>query len=1406
MKPISVTLAAAGDGPFDVIVIGSGYGGSIAASRLARAGQRVCLLERGREILPGTYPTDLASARREMQIVTARNGRLDPAGNGMMEIRLGPDMNVVLGNGLGGGSLVNAGVAIEPDSRVFGSGWPAVYAPGPGGPASQVLAPHYAAVRAALGVNTLPDAVAATLPKLQGLRQSAAAMGREVDLAPIAVTFAAGPNAAGVFQAPCTLCGDCCSGCNYGAKNTLIMNYLPDAHAHGAVIVTEAEVLTIARAGAGWAVKVQDRSAPAGAPLQKVLKAGIVVLSAGALGSTEILFRSAAAGLPLAAANLGKRFSGNGDILGFGFGANLDQSSQPPPLYSIGAGVNAPLSAPYRPGPTITGIIRVDMDDAHPLQDGLVIEDGVAPGPLAAAYPAMMFLQDVLDADFTAYSDATARLEALGDLGQALLSGTDPASLCYTGVMARLQSYLVMSHDNSGGVLAYDTSAVPGLVSVDWDGVGQMAPYPRDNALLRQAAEGIWANYIANPLWSDPFGWNLVTVHPVGGCIMADTAAAGVTDADCRLYTGTGDAVYESFLVCDGSVIPTSLGVNPLLTISAVADRAMSQLITRRGWTEDKAPNPPATTAPAVPVQPVPGQPDQGWEVKLPKQLADLAGAFIAAGIASQADSTLLLWAELDEIVNHLPHDDRATVRSVIEKDLILSTADLPGDFSPAFTELNTLTQNLINAIRTPPAGQSAAQALIGALSGIAGDLSPGLSFAETMAGHVSDKPATMPHVLSDPYRIAAAMGHAAGTAMMASFSVSAASTLGFGPQGQPVAQMVGAALSGSVTIDWPGKAPVTYAVTDGRFSLLQPDPGEVETWIMTYDCRLGSDWQMRGSKYLARKPGSSWWGDLTTLFVDLTPLSPTAGLTAQCGIIRLDLQDLARQAGTITAKFASARTLDEFRADLSALVSAHGLHQSITQKDGILHEALRLALALNDGQGADGWPAGLTADLRLWYMAGIAGLFGGLVLRSYGGFVAYMQDFPALGEVPFSAIPDPDGGSVTITFNGVPRQIACKTYPLSPVIPGAAPFTIQLYRFAAPGPQPKGPVILSPGMSTTALSFAATTVDKSLVQMLLESNHDVWLFDNRMSPLIRDASGKVQTGYSFDEIAALDWPAAVDFVLKTTGASDVQIIAHCVGALTAQMALLCGSIPKSQVRKLVVSQFTVHASANWYNLMNSDTGLAQAVTNGFPAAVKDLMKLWTSDPKVLALLDGLASVNTVSPGPQSTPPPTAADAFLDALAWNAPTGIDRPCLSPTCHRIFGMFGPSFAHANLNEATHNGIRQFFGEIATTPFEHLGLIMSKGHVVNSAGQDVYLPNWRNLDLPIHMIAGAANQILLPDGSFRTLTWLQDKLPGSRTKFSRRVIDGYAHMDCFIGKTAHVDVFPDLIGWLDDDPAG
>jgi cholesterol oxidase len=144
------------------------------------------------------------------------------------------------------------------------------------------------------------------------------------------VSFAATVNPAGVAQPACTRCGDCCGGCNVGAKNTVALTYLPDAARHGAEIFTHAKVRHIARAPEGdWRVHF-ERLDGSGAASTGAVTADMVVLAAGTLGSTEILLRSRELGLALSD-RLGKSFSANGDIIAFGYGARL-------PVNAIGVG------------------------------------------------------------------------------------------------------------------------------------------------------------------------------------------------------------------------------------------------------------------------------------------------------------------------------------------------------------------------------------------------------------------------------------------------------------------------------------------------------------------------------------------------------------------------------------------------------------------------------------------------------------------------------------------------------------------------------------------------------------------------------------------------------------------------------------------------------------------------------------------------------------------------------------------------------------------------------------------------------------------------------------------------------------------------------------------------------------
>ncbi|MFY0523082.1 GMC family oxidoreductase N-terminal domain-containing protein [Archangium gephyra] len=151
---------------------------------------------------------------------------------GLYRLHVDEDINVLVGCGLGGTSLINAGVSLRPDPRLFEEPcWPAALR----AEGMTRLERGFSLAERMLGATPYPDTHPA-LPKLAALRKSAEALGRKFSKPPLAITFQDGVNEAGVTQKACNLCGDCCSGCNPGAKNTLLMNYLPDAKRHGAAL------------------------------------------------------------------------------------------------------------------------------------------------------------------------------------------------------------------------------------------------------------------------------------------------------------------------------------------------------------------------------------------------------------------------------------------------------------------------------------------------------------------------------------------------------------------------------------------------------------------------------------------------------------------------------------------------------------------------------------------------------------------------------------------------------------------------------------------------------------------------------------------------------------------------------------------------------------------------------------------------------------------------------------------------------------------------------------------------------------------------------------------------------------------------------------------------------------------
>ena len=544
---------------YEIVVVGSGYGGGITASRLARAGRQVCVLERGREFQPGEYPDTELETLRELQADTPRAHI--GSRTGLYDFRVNEHINVFLGCGLGGTSLVNANVSLPPEPRVMDdSRWPQAVRDD----IASGLADGFRRAIEMLKPTPYPTDFP-RLPKLEALERSAGALHGQFSRPPINVSFTDGVNHVGVEQHACILCGDCVTGCNHGAKNTVLMNYLPDARNHGAEIFTEIGVRRLERQGTKWVVHYQllESGREAFDAPELSLTADLVVLAAGTLGSTELLLRSRASGVAMSD-HVGARFTGNGDVVAFSY--NSDQ-----PIDGVGFGARAPEQR-NPVGPCITGLI--DLRDQPDLDRGMVIEEGSLPGPIGSFLPAPLAGAAAVAGEDTDTGVADFMAERRREL-ESMLRGP------YHGAVQNTQTYLVMTHDNGAGKMAL----VDDRLQIDWPDVGKQPIFQEANDRLRDATRPLGGTYLKNPLWSQLMNHRLVTVHPLGGCVMAEEATRGVVNHKGQIFSSaSGSEVYENLYVSDGSVIPRPLGVNPLLTISALAERCCALLAKDRGW------------------------------------------------------------------------------------------------------------------------------------------------------------------------------------------------------------------------------------------------------------------------------------------------------------------------------------------------------------------------------------------------------------------------------------------------------------------------------------------------------------------------------------------------------------------------------------------------------------------------------------------------------------------------------------------------------------------------------------------------------------------------------------------------------------------------------------------------------
>ncbi|MDL4774437.1 GMC oxidoreductase [Actinomadura xylanilytica] len=565
----------------DAVVIGSGFGGSVAAYRLAEAGRSVVLLERGRAFPPGGFPRSPAEMGKAFW---------DPAAglHGMFDVWRFKGCDSVVSAGLGGGSLIYANVLLRKDERWFVHDQKMLGGDHESWPVSRAdLDPHYDVVERMLGGTPYPIGRAPfdDTPKTHAMQDAAAELGLHCTLPPLAISFAPRPggepgvslpiadapygNLHGVPRRTCKLCGECDIGCNEGSKNSLDHTYLSAAAHHGADLRTGHEVKVIRpRRGGGYEVDyvVHDPEAGAGAeaknrpPLQTI-SCDRLVLGAGTYGTSFLLLKSRAS-FPGLSDALGTRFSGNGDLLTFLLKAKDRNRVRP-------------LDASK--GPVITTAIRLpdELDGVPGAGRGAYIEDGGYPGfvdwmvqPFDVSDQierAVKFLWTRFTEFFRDAPDTNLSQELSDLIGDGALS---VSSLPLLG----------MGRDSADGRLALKD----GRLSAEWTTESSQELFERLRKTMQGMADVLGADYSDNPVW---FRKRIVTVHPLGGAPMGAHAGEGVCDAYGEVFG------FPGLYIADGAAMPGPVGPNPSLTIAAFADRMSTAILDSEGR---EKPSPPS--------------------------------------------------------------------------------------------------------------------------------------------------------------------------------------------------------------------------------------------------------------------------------------------------------------------------------------------------------------------------------------------------------------------------------------------------------------------------------------------------------------------------------------------------------------------------------------------------------------------------------------------------------------------------------------------------------------------------------------------------------------------------------------------------------------------------------------------